>query len=155
MSKSVAEFVWPVEGYTDKIHSGMKIMFQMNPNLSYTVDQMKEHLTRGYSWLKDPNDHQSAVLKKLITTGIKKLIQLGLVKKVTSSVSVEAQWQSAKGVAVSGYTNVTSEDAVAKTDAAKKAAKGRAVGGQTLWRLNNVERPSIDLVGSCSALQVG
>ena len=68
---------------------------------------------------------------------ILKLVQSGKVKKVTSSVSVEPQWQWAADVSENeGFTNVTSEDSVAQTDEARKAAGRRAIGGRTLWRLN-------------------
>jgi len=141
MRKDITEMVWPVENYTDKIHTGLKFMFQLRPHLSFTLSQMKEHLVRGYTWLANPTEPQTALLNKLITTGIKKLIQAGMVKKVTSKFSVESQWQWAATVAESGYTNVTSEDSVAHTDAAKHGAKRRALGGMKLWRLNN-EKPA-------------
>lgn len=132
----VKEMVWPVDDYTNKIHYGMKYMFQSQPNLSFNIKQMREHLQRGYAWLKELNERQSILLDKIISTGIKKLIQHNLVVKVTSNVSTESQWQARKGVADSGYTNITSIDAVAQSTDATKASKNRAVNAKTLWELN-------------------
>lgn len=140
MTKNIQEMVWPVENYTDKIHSGLKIMFQLRNWLSFTIPQMKEYIVKGYPWLINPNERQSNLLDKLIKTGIQKLVQRGLVKKVSSNVSVEPQWQWAAAVEESGYDNITSEDSVAKTEEAKKAVGRRSIGGKKLWRLNNVER---------------
>lgn len=134
--KDKSEFVWPVENYTDKIHTGLKMMFSTYPHLSFTLNQMKAHIVKGYIWLANPNEHQSALLDKLIHTGIKKLIQTGKVKKVTSKVSVESQWQSASLLDNSGMINVTSEDSVAHSESALKAIGRRAIGGRSLWVLN-------------------
>lgn len=137
MKKDLQEMVWPVENYTDKIHSGIKMMFQLRHWITFTIPQMKEHLVRGYPWLANPTTRQTELLDKIIKTGIQKLVQSGKVKKVTSLVSVEPQWQWATDVSENeGFTNVTSEDSVAQTDEAKKAAGRRAIGGRTLWRLN-------------------
>ena len=135
--KNIQDFVWPVENYTTKIHSGIKIMFQLRPWLSYTISQMKESLVNGYPWLANPNERQTALLNKILKTGIQKLVQAGLVKKVHSNTTVESQWQSTGGVEGSGYDNVTSVDSVAATADAKKAIKHRAIGGRSLWRLNH------------------
>lgn len=134
--KELTEMVWPVENYTDKIHSALKAMFATYPHLSFTVNQMLPFLVRGYPWLKDPTERQTVLLKQIIKTGIQKLVQTGKVKKVTSKLSVESQWQAASAVAESGMINVTSEDSVAHTPEALKAITRRAVGGQSLWKLN-------------------
>jgi hypothetical protein len=136
MKKEVSEMVWPVENYTDKIHTGLKMMFITYPWLSFTIPQMRQHLTKGYNWLANPTEAQTALLDKLIKTGIQKLIQLGTVKKVTSKVSVESQWQATAAVADSGMVNITSEDSVAHTEEARKAVKRRALGGKSLHVLN-------------------
>jgi len=137
MKKDLQEMVWPVENYTDKIHTGIKTMFQLRHWLTFTIPQMREHLVRGYPWLANPTARQTELLDKIIKTGIQKLIQSGKVKKVLSVVSVEPQWQWAADVVENdGFTNVTSEDSVAQTDEAKKAAGRRAIGGRTLWKLN-------------------
>lgn len=135
--------VWPVEGYTDKIHTGLKMMFQLRPWLTYTIPQMKEHIIRGYHWLANPTERQSALLDKIVKTGIQKLVQHGKVKKVTSKTATEAQWQWAAGVDES-HINVTSEDSVAHSEEALNAAKGRAIGGRTLWKLNNEAKLSVN-----------
>jgi len=135
--KQTNEMVIPVANYTDKLHTGIRMMFKLYPWLSFTRPQMLDHLKHGYEWMADLDEKQVALVEKIITTGIKKMIQAGDVKKVTSKVSVEAQWTWAKSVEDSGYTNVTSSDSVATTEKAKKAIKGRAVGGRSLWKLNN------------------
>lgn len=137
MKKTLAEQVWPVENYTDKIHTGVKATMQTYSHLSFTLRQLRPYLERGYTWLKNPDERQSDLLDKIITTGIRKLIQAGKVKRVSSKVSVEAQWQWATTVAESGYTNITSDDEVAQNGDAQKATSRRAVGARTLWRLNN------------------
>ena len=137
MKKELSEQVWPVENYTDKIHTGIKATFRTNHWLSFTLSQLRPFLERGYVWLKNPSEKQSQLLDKIILTGIKKMIQEGSLKKVTSTVSVEAQWQWAADVAESGYTNVTSNDSIAQTEAAKKGVGRRALGAMSLWCLNN------------------
>lgn len=137
--KQIADYVWPVENYTDKIHTCLKTMFTLQKHLSFTKDQMRSHLIRSYIWLASNNATQQQLMDKLISTGIKKLIQAGIVKKVTSKLSVTDQWQYAEYVTQCGYTDITSSMAVAKTDAARKAALRRSLGGSTLHRLNNLE----------------
>lgn len=136
MKRDLSTMVFPVENYTDKIHFAMKMMFSSRPWLSFTIQQMKEHLQKGYNWLKELDERQSQLLNKLIKTGIQKQIQLGNVKKVSSSVSVDGQWQWAVTVKDSGYKNVTSDDDVAQSEEAKKAINRRAIGGRSLWKLN-------------------
>lgn len=134
--KTINEMVWPVEGYTDKLHSGINIMFSERPWLSFTTDQMLSHLTKGFKWLILETPRQKALLKQIIRTGIKKLIQTGKVQKVTSDVSVEDQWIATKNAKETGYTSITSVDDVAKTPSAKSAIRGRALNAVDLWRLN-------------------
>lgn len=136
MKKELSEMVWPVENYTDKIHTGVKATMANYSHLSFTLHQLRPYLERGYAWLKNPSERQSVLLDQIIKTGLSKLIQLGKVKRVTSKVAVEPQWQWATKVAESGYTNITSEDDVAQTDEAKKAVERRAIGGRSLHRLN-------------------
>ena len=129
--------VFPVENYTDRIHLGVKATMSSYSHLSFTVTQLFPYLQQGYPWLKNLSEKQDVLLKQIIKTALTKLIQLGLVKRVSSKVQVEPQWQWASKVAESGYTNVTSEDEVAQTEDAKKAVGRRALGGKTLHRLNN------------------
>lgn len=136
MKKTVGEMVWPVENYTDKIHSGVKFILQNYSHLAFSVEQLRPFLERGYPWLKNPNERQTALLNQLIRGVMTKLVQLGKVKRVSSKVSTEPQWQWASAVADSGYTNVTSADEVAQTEDAKKAVERRAAGGRSLWLLN-------------------
>ena len=126
-----------MDDYTNKIHGAMKCMFSLNPNLSYTVGQMESHLVRGFSWLANPTARQSIVLQMVISKGIGKLEQLGIVVKVTSKTSVERQWQSKKGVTLSGYTNITSIDAVAANSKVAAKIKGRSLNAKKLWELNH------------------
>lgn len=129
--------VWPVENYTDKIHSAVKHVLQNYSHLAFTVEQVRPYLEKGYVWLTNPNGRQLTLLLQIIRSGLTKLVQLGKIKRVSSRVSVEPQWQWASTVAASGYVNVTSESNVAKTDDALKAVERRAVGGRSLWLLNS------------------
>lgn len=133
--------VWPHLNYTDKIHSALRYMFSAQPHLSFTSEQMKSHIVKGFEWLKNNNKKQDQLLDKIIKTGIQKLIQSGKVSKVTSRVSVDAQWQATSSVAESGYTNITSSDSVATSDDAKKAISRRAIGTKKLWELNKIQKP--------------
>ena len=140
MTKTLSEQVFPVENYTDKIHTGVKATMARFSHLSFTVSQIRPYLQSGYPWLKNLNERQSTLLDQLIKTALAKLVQLGMVKKVTSKFAVESQWQWASKVADSGYTNVTSDDEVAQTDEARKAVRRRAVGCRSLHRLNGTAR---------------
>lgn len=128
--------VFPVENYTDKIHFGVKSQMERFSHLSFTIHQLRPYLQAGYPWLKTLSERQATLLDQIIKTGLAKLVQLGLVKRVTSNVQIEPQWQWASKVAESGYTNITSDDSVAHTDEAKKACRSRAIGGRSLHRLN-------------------
>ena len=134
--KPTTEMIWPVSNYTDKIHTGIKATFLTRPWLSFTIPQLRQYLERGWPWLANPTKHQAEVLDKIVKCGIQELVQLGNVKKVTSKVSVEPQWQATATVAESGMTNVTSEDEVATNELARKMATRRALGRKTLRRLN-------------------
>lgn len=136
---NTSETVWPVENYTDKIHSGIYIMFEQKPWLTFTVNQMKEHLIRGYSWLTIETPYKEKLLEKIILTGIKKHIQSGRVQRVESKVSIDPQWMCKKGVENSSYVNITSQDDVAVTRIAKRLVSRRAVSPMKLWRLNKVK----------------
>lgn len=136
--KELTDQIFPVKDYTNKIHTAVKAVVSRQPNLSFTVSQIRPGVIRGYPWLNEVKltERQLILLDQIIKTGLTKLIQLGLVKKVSSKVQVESQWQWASAVADSGYTNVTSEDSVAQTEEAKKGVSRRALGGKSLWKLN-------------------
>jgi len=134
--KEATEQVWPVENYTDKIQVGVKAQMRRFAHLAFTVDQLLPYVQSGYPWLKNPNERQMTWLKAIIGKTLGKLVQQGLVKKVKSNVQVAPQWQWAEAVKNSGYQDVTSQDDVATTDAAKKAVGRRSIGGRALWRLN-------------------
>ena len=131
------EMVWPMDDYTNKIHFAMKYMFSSQSHLTFNIAQMRAHLQRGFSWLVTTNDRQSILLDKIISTGIRKLIQHNLVVQVTSKLSTERQWQWRKGAEVGSHTNITSEDSVLHNDKAAKAIKNRAVNARKLWALNH------------------
>jgi hypothetical protein len=133
----VKEMVFPIDNYTGKIHDAMKCMFSLNPNLSYTVGQMRQHLMRGFSWLNNPDKHQGEVLEMIISKGIGKLVQRGVVVKVFSKTSVERQWQFKRGADVSGYVNITSSDSVAANETVAAKIKGRSLNAKKLWELNH------------------
>ena len=128
--------VFPEPNYTDKIHQGLNLLFHFRPWLSFTISQVREHLIKEYSWLASRTPAQEMLLNKLINTGIKKLVQSGVVKKVVSKTSVEGQWQLTETAVVSGYTIVTSTDEVASTEAARHAIKGRSISDRDLIKLN-------------------
>ena len=120
MKKPIEEMIWPVTNYTDKIHFAVKCKMKEYSHLSFTISQLLPNIQRGYPWLNNPDERQLTLLKQIVKTGLTKLVQLGLVKRVTSNVSVEPQWQAASTVAESGYTNITSEDDVVATPAHRK-----------------------------------
>jgi hypothetical protein len=134
--KPLSEQIFPVENYTDKIHVGVKAQMKRFAHLAFTISQLRPYVQSGYPWLKTLDERQTSLLDQIMKTGLAKLVQQGLVKKVSSKVSVEKQWQWAANVADSGYTNVTSEDSVASTPEALKKSSRRAVGAMSLWRLN-------------------
>jgi hypothetical protein len=138
-SVKIKEMVWPVQNYTDKIHSAIRYMFLTYSHLSYTKKQMADHVKRGFEWLKHNNAHQDLVMEKIIYTGVTKLIQQNMVVKVSSSLSIETQWQARNGACQSGYVTVTSMDNVAQSEAAKKALKTRALNRKKLWLLNQIQ----------------
>lgn len=128
--------VFPEPNYTDKIHRGLNLLFHFRPWLSFTIPQVKEYLVKEYSWLANRTPAQEMLLNKLINTGIKKLVQNGSIKKVTSKTSVESQWQLTETAVDSGYTIITSTDEVASTPEALKAIKGRSISDRDLMKLN-------------------
>jgi len=129
--------VWPVEGYTDKIHTSLATIFATYSWLSYTKDQLISLLMKEFDWLNNPTDHQKKLLSKIVLTGIKKLIQSGAVRQVISKVSVSPQWIAVTTDDKNGYTSVTSQDEVAQTENAKKASTHRSIGARKLWELNH------------------
>ena len=134
--KPLSAQIFPVENYTDKIHTGVKATLSRQSGISFTIAQIIPSLQRGYPWLAKLDERQTVLLRQLIKTGLTKLVQLGLVKQVFSTVQVDPQWQWASKVEESGYINVTSDDNVAQTDEAKKKVARRALGGRSLHRLN-------------------
>lgn len=128
--------VFPEPNYTDKIHAAINLLFHFRPWLSFTIPQLRENLETEFVWLKDINPKQKLLLNKLINTGLKKLVQNGSIKKVTSKTSVEPQWQLTESVVESGYTVITSTDEVASTPEALKAIKGRSISDRDLMKLN-------------------
>lgn len=134
--KPIDEMIWPVPNYTDKIHTGIKATFLTRPWLSFTIPQLRQYLERGWPWLANPTEKQAAMLDKIVKCGIQKLIQLGTVKKVTSKVSVEPQWQATSTLSGSGMVNITSDDEVAHNEQARKMASRRALGRKALRKLN-------------------
>jgi hypothetical protein len=134
--KPISEQIFPVEGYTDKIHVGVKVQMKRFSHLAFTIAQLRPYVQSGYPWLKTLNDRQTVLLDQIMKTALAKFIQQGLVKRVSSKVQVEPQWQWAAGVAESGYVNVTSDDDIATTEEAKKKCGQRAIGAMSLWRLN-------------------
>jgi len=138
MKTSIEDWVWPVENYTDKIWVAVKYTIENNSWLSFTAPKIVERIRNGYPWLALDTERQQLTLAKIVAKCMGKMVQQGLAVRVQGPTTIERTWKSTKDLKESGYTNVSSEDAVAKTEAAKKACRRRSVGGQTLWRLNNM-----------------
>jgi hypothetical protein len=137
--KTIAEQVWPVENYTDKINFAVKYTLLNFPWLTFTVPQIVERIKNGYPWLALENDRQKTTLEKLIAKASGRLVQLGLIVRVKNSTTVERTWQATKIAMESGNTVITSIDSVAHTDKAKAACQRRSIGGRTLFKLNNLK----------------
>lgn len=136
--KQLNEQIFPVENYTDKVNLAVKMVMLRQPNLSFTVAQLRPGVRAGYPWLSGKlNERQASLLDQIIKTALTKLVQQKFIKKVTSHVQVEPQWQWASAVVNGGYINITSEDDTANTPEAMKNTGRRALGARALWRLNN------------------
>jgi hypothetical protein len=135
--KNVTEMVWPMVNYTDEINKQLKQMFVGYHWLTFTHSQIEHHLTKTCNWLVVDSDRRKTVLSKLVSTGIKQLIQRGEVQKVRSSLTVEPQWKSVVGTKESGYTSLTSAESVAHTSEALNAIQRRGIGARELFKLNH------------------
>jgi hypothetical protein len=135
--KALTEQIFAVSNYTDKIHLAVKMIMARQPNLSFTVAQIRPGVRAGYPWLSGKlTEQQTDLLDKLIGRALAKLVQQRFIKKVTSKVQVDSQWQWAATVSESGYVSLTSDNDVANTPEAIKASSRRALSARSLWRLN-------------------
>jgi len=112
--KTLTEMVFPIEGYTDKIHAALEQGFASRPWLTYTKSQMVADLERTLPWTRGRSEHQESVFNKVFTTGLRRLIQLGKVKKVVCKLTTEPTFQWTEGINVKVYKNITGSSAVAK-----------------------------------------
>lgn len=129
--------VWPIVNYTDEINKQLKLMFVNYHWLTFTHSQIEQHLIKSCDWLVVDSDRRKTLLSKLISTGIKQLIQRGEVQKVKSSLTVESQWKCVVGMENSGYLSLTSEESVAHTSKALDAIQRRGIGARELFKLNH------------------
>ena len=130
--------VFNVELYTDKAHEAMKALFASQKHLAHNLEQVTDFVSRSVG-LNPSNDQQSAVLKTVVTKGLLKLEQMGLIDKVWHKMnSSEKRWMDHNSVADSAYTSISNNENRAKTTKAKKAVSHRAVNAFELFRLNQV-----------------
>lgn len=107
--------VFPVTGYTDKIHEATGQVFVSRPWLTFTRKQLTADVIRSLPWLSvELSAGQTTVLNHIISTGIRLLIQRGTIKKVKGPTTVEPEWQAVAGINVDVYKNITGNDCVAK-----------------------------------------
>lgn len=145
MMNNTTEPVWDKENYTNEIHSALKYLMTNQVRQATGIQGLCDAVARGFRWLKLEDDRQKALLRKIVSTGLRKWVQQGLVVEVKSNVSVEKQFLSRKWLPESGYISITSEDHVAKTQKARKKSSNRALNAMDLFRLN---RESVPATGS-------
>jgi hypothetical protein len=135
--KPATEMVFHVTGYTDKIIAATGQVFASRPWLTFTRKQLTDDIIRGLPWLngKILTAGQTTVLNHVISTGIRLLIQRGVIKKVKGPTTVEPEWQAVTGINLEVYKNITGDDCVAK-DPAKVG--NRALNLKQLRQLNTV-----------------
>ena len=133
--KTVTEMVFSVEGYTDKIQSSINQIFTSRPWLTFTRKQLTSEVIHSLTWLngKILTEGQTTVLNHIISTGIRLLIQRGVIKKVKGPTTVEPEWQFVEGINGVVYKNLTGNDCVAK-DVTKVG--NRAMNRKQLRELN-------------------
>lgn len=112
--KSIQDQVFPIEGYTDKIQSEIEKVFSGRHWLTFTRHQIEEDVTKTLSWIKERTPGQDITFKFIVTTSIRRLIQLGKIKKVKGQTTVEATWQWTSSINDLIYKNITSDSNVAK-----------------------------------------
>jgi DNA-binding HxlR family transcriptional regulator len=134
-NKPVEMFVFPIANYTDLIQSEVGSILSSRHWLTFTFHQIESDVKRKFDWLSgELNQRQLETLSKIITTSIRRLIQLGLVKKVKSSTTIERTWQWTDGIDSTVVTNLTSSKSVA-TDPSKVG--NRALNAVDLFKMNS------------------
>ena len=136
MKKAVDEMVWPQTDYTRIIHENVRETFHQSPMVAFTYGQLLEQLTKNLSWLALDTDQRKQVLHKVVNTGIKKYIQLGLVKEIKSELSVAKQWIWSQFVDKTSYRNLTTSTEVASSEEAIRECLNRAISNKKLKELN-------------------
>jgi len=119
--KSIDDQVFPVAGYTDLIQSTIEQTFSDRYWLTFTRRELQSSIEQTLRWLKNSserNSRQETTLTHIVSTSIRRLIQLGKIKKVKSKLTTEATWQWTVGIDSAVYRNITSDECVAK-DASK------------------------------------
>jgi hypothetical protein len=112
--------------------------FKRSPHLTFTHAQLVSVLKHDLAWLVTDTPHRELVLLRLVNLYTKRLVQAGKVKRVISKLSVDHQWMWAAGISETVYINVTSEDEVAHTTAARNGIKWNPLNAETLRILNRI-----------------
>ena len=136
MKKAVEEMVWPQTDYTMMIHAAVRETFHQSPFITFTYVQLRDQLTKKFSWLVLDTKPKQQLLNKIVNTAIKKYTQLGLIKEVESNVSVCKQWIWAQFVDKTSYKNLTASTEVAFTEEAIAKCLSRSLSGKALAKLN-------------------
>lgn len=128
--------VWPQTDYTKLIHAAVREAFHQSPFITFTYAQLRDQLTKKFSWLVLDTKPKQQLLNKIVNTAIKKYIQLGLIKEVESNVSVSKQWIWAQFVDKTAYKNLTTSTEVAASEEAILKCLNRSLSGKALAKLN-------------------
>jgi hypothetical protein len=135
---NVEPMVWDQEGYTTTLHNAISELFTVSKFIPHTRKNIEDFLRKRFSWLKLDTDQRKLTLAKVISTGLLKWQQLGVICEVRSKVSVDRQWIAVTDHATSAYTSLTSKTSLAVSQKAKKVVGNRAVSRRRLAELNSV-----------------
>lgn len=135
---TVDEYVWPEVNYTDKIHDTVHEILRRQPYLRFNKNQIKDLLVRELPWLTLDTEKRKSLASKLITTGLRKFEQAGLIKEVIDVTLHEKGWMWASGAKEQEKTfaNITPEDEIAKNQQALKACLNRSLSRENIKKLN-------------------
>lgn len=125
--------VFQHDHYTDDIHKEMENLFKVAPNVAHTRQQIAQELFKRLPWLSDDTEQERQTFSEVLATGIKKLIQLGIISQVHSRFSSDRQWMLATSIQGSGYIEITTIQQRATSQTAKHNVIHRALNA---WDLN-------------------
>jgi hypothetical protein len=133
-----ATLVWNQEGYTNLLHSAINELFTLAKFVPHTKTQIGEFLRRRFSWFTLDTDQRRLTFNKILSTGLLKWQQLGVIREVKSRVTVDRQWIAVTGHADDAYTSLTPKTCLAVSQTAKKVIGNRAVNRKRLVELNKL-----------------